>query len=82
MGSMGQKNCLSRNMIVCVLSFGLLSCIEENLIVLIAIFSSDHLNKRLNCIALKVCEKMQFFHNVKGTSLRNAVFSTTLKGQS
>ena len=33
---------LSQNKMVCVLSFGLISCIEENLIVLIAFYSLEY----------------------------------------
>ena len=34
-----KNNCLNRNKVVCVLSFRFLSCMQENLIALIAFYS-------------------------------------------
>ena len=39
---------------VCVLSFRFLYCMQENLIVLILVYSLDHLNKHFRSIVEKV----------------------------
>ena len=56
---------------VCVLLFGLLSCIEENSNVLIAFYSLDHLNKHFRSIALNVWRNAVFSGALKGKSLKN-----------
>ena len=52
---------------VCVLSFGFLYRLQENLKVLIAFYTLDHLNKHFRSIVAKVRENTVSFQSVKGT---------------
>ena len=79
MGSRRQKYCLSRNKMACVLSFALLSCIEENLIVLIAFYSLDHLTKHFRSIALKSLRKCSFSRMLKGQSFTKSIPHCSLR---
>ena len=69
------KKCSSPNKIVSVLSFWFLSCIRENLIVLIAFYSLDHLNKNFQSIVEKVRENAIFFQNTKRTIIEKINFT-------
>ena len=65
MSSKIQTNYSSRNKVVCVLSFWFLSCMQENLIVLIAFYSLDLLNKHFRSIVEKVSEYAVSFQTLK-----------------
>ena len=52
---------------VCVLSFGFLCSMQENLMVFVVLNSLEHLNEYFRSIVEKVCGNAASFHNAKGT---------------
>ena len=52
---------------VCVLSVWFLSCMQENIMFLIALYSSDHFNKHFRGAIEKKLRNAVSFQNVRGT---------------